>query len=128
VIFKNQFGLQKLILGQPRYLLVPSQKIEKGLAFPRNLDHFKAYHVLYGEPIVRKYSLADQFDKQAAVAVERPEWFCVPVTKVDKNGTTKITNQKAHLTFYSITPKIYKIPKESKDQSLGLTNCKSPPA
>jgi len=116
VVFKNQFGLQKLILGRPFYLLAPSQKLEKGLSFPKRLDHFKAYRVLYGEPINRPVSLADQFDKQAKVEVERPDYFCVPVKKTHGTKTTPISNPRGHLVFYTIQPKIYKIPKGSKDQ------------
>lgn len=116
VVLKNQFGLQKLLLGRPVYLLAPSQKLEPGLTFPRRLDHFKAYKVLYGEPIHRKVSLADQFDKQESVVAERPEYFCCPVEKWHGKNDTKITNAAGHLTFYTITPKVYQIKKSSKDQ------------
>ena len=116
VILRNQFGIQKLLLGRPVYLLVPSEKIERGSTFPKRLDHFKAYQVLEGQDVSRKVSLVDQIDKQKSVEVDRPEYFCVPVTKLYGKKPTRITNPKGHLTFYSITPKVYKVPKESKDQ------------
>ncbi len=116
VILRNQFGLQRLILGRPLYLLVPSQKIEKGSRFPRGLDHFKAYQVLAGEHLLRKVSLVDQMSKEQSVEVDRPEFFCVPVRKLYGRKATGISNRRGHLTFYSITPKINKVPKVSKDQ------------
>lgn len=116
VVIRNQFGLQKLILGRPVYLLVPSEKIEKGSAFPKNLDHYKAYDVLEGQAIFEKVRLADQIDKQEKISVEKPRLFCVPVRKVHGKKKFGVRKRKAHLTFYDITPKIYKVPKRGKDQ------------
>ncbi len=116
VVFCNQFGLQKILIGQPRFLLVPSEKVERGSAFPKKLDHFKAYEVLEGRAIDRTVLLADQVDKRNKVVVERPSFFCVPVAKTHKDQTFKVQNPRGHLTFYSITPKIYRVPKPSRDQ------------
>lgn len=116
VLLRNQFGLQKLLIGRPLFLLVPSQKIERGSVFPKKLDHFKAYQVLRGSLIDKTVLLADQIDRQNKVEVEKPVLFCVPVAKTYGRKTTPVANPKAHLTFYSITPKIYRVPKASKDQ------------
>ena len=116
VVLRNQFGLQCLQIGQAGFLLVPSQKVERGSAFPKRLDHYKAYQVLDGRGIDRDVLLADQIDRQDRVEVTRPEWFCVPVAKAYANKTTRPANPRAHLTFYTVTPRIHEAPKTSRDQ------------
>ena len=116
VLLRNQFGLQRLIIGDPVFLLVPSQKLERGSSFPRRLDHFKAYRVLRGELIDRTVLLADQIDPKNKVEVDEPVLFCVPVSKTHGRRVTRIVNPRAHLTFYSITPHVYREHKVSRDQ------------
>ena len=70
-----------------------------------------------GRAIVdRTVLLRDQIDKEDKVEVTRPELFCVPVEKTHGKTKTRIYNPRAHLTFYSITPRKHKVPKASKDQ------------
>jgi hypothetical protein len=98
------------------YLLAPSQKVEEGSAFPRRLDHYKAYQVLEGQLVNRTVTLADQIDRQDKVEVTKPVLFCVPVAKTVGKNTTRIVQPKAHLSFYTITPSQHRLPKTSKDQ------------
>jgi hypothetical protein len=116
VVLKNQFGLQRLLLGPALYLLVPAQKVEQGSAFPTQLDHYKAYQVLEGQIIDKSVVLADQIDRQDRVEVTKPALFCVPVAKTVNNRTSRIVNAQAHLTFYDITPRKHRVRKQAKDQ------------
>jgi hypothetical protein len=116
VVLKNQFGLQKLLIGPPLYLLVPSQKVEEGSVLPTRLDHYKAYQVLEGQMVDRTVVLADQVDRQDRVEVTKPVLFCVPVVKTVGTKTSRIVNAMAHLTFYAITPRRHRVRKTSKDQ------------
>ncbi len=100
----NQFGDQKFRIGQPIGMLVPARKVEEGLEFPKELDHYKCYAVLRGaEPVDKEVALADQFRKDE-VKVGAPRIFCVPVIKVHKDKKYAIHNERDHLTFYAITP------------------------
>src|SRR5262249_30867885 len=71
----NQFDRvaagQILTVFQPIILAVPTQK--EPHAEPQGLDHFKCY-LTRGEPVDRKVTLQDQFDKQRReeVAILRP--------------------------------------------------------
>jgi len=116
VLIRNQFGLQRLYLDEPRYLLVPAEKVERGSAPPKRLDHFKAYYVLQGEPLNRPATLSDQIERSERVRVARPVFFCVPVEKTHGRKTTKIQNPEGHLTFYSITPGRHEVEKTARDQ------------
>lgn len=116
VVLKNQFGLQKLLLGPALYLLVPSHKVEEGSTFPSQLDHYKAYQVLEGQLVDKNVVLADQIDRQDRVEVTKPALFCVPVAKTVNDKTSRIVNAKAHITLYDITPRRHRVRKTSKDQ------------
>jgi hypothetical protein len=98
----NQFGKQELVIGKPMGLLVPTEKIEKGSGFPRNLDHYKVYSVLESKPVERSVMLKDQFDS-GKVRIGKPSHFCVPVLKKHKKESP-IVNEKAHITIYEIEP------------------------
>jgi hypothetical protein len=97
---ENQFGVQKLMVGRPQYLLVPAEKVEPGSEFPVNLDHYKCYQVCDNEgPINASVTLDDQFGHED-VLVTYPCWFCNPVSK---NGEG-IISEVDHLVFYQINP------------------------
>jgi hypothetical protein len=101
VMVTNQFGDQKLIVGDPEYLLVPAEKIEPGSEFPELLDHYKCYPVKrYDPPINQFVSLDDQFGHED-VEVIKPVWFCNPCSKNDE----EIISEVDHLVFYEITPR-----------------------
>lgn len=117
---KNQFGEFKLYIGAPVALLTPAMKIEKGLAFPQKLNHFKCYYVLkFSEFKPQRVSLQDQFDKKPiSVSLARPVLFCVPVIKYRDGKPEKQTIGKGHLLIYSFRPIRYDYPKliQSTDQ------------
>jgi hypothetical protein len=98
VTFSNQFGTQKWTIGKPVFLLVPTEKIEKGGAEPDKTMHFKCYEVLQGEFLERKVTLEDQFGKETEVVV-KPMYFCTPVKKNDEEAGKK------HLVCYLIESK-----------------------
>ncbi len=101
VVIANQFGKQKLILGQPKFLLVPGAKI--GTAISGRLDHYLAYEVLDASGLdIKPVSLADEFVISPRVSVGRPRFFCVPVSKVHKEKKFPVRNPKDHLTVYEI--------------------------
>jgi len=102
VSVKNQFGKFEWRIGEPVYLLVPTQKMEPASSFPDNLDHFKCYEVFADDPLAREVELEDQFDKQLGqkdmVTVMKPMYFCTPVEKNERH----IFNEKDHLACYLI--------------------------
>ncbi|HEY3115516.1 MAG TPA: hypothetical protein VGK54_02125 [Chloroflexota bacterium] len=46
VLLENQFGKFDIRTGTGDGLLVPTQKIERGSAFPGQLDHYKVYRLV----------------------------------------------------------------------------------
>lgn len=102
VIFENQFGKQKWLLGQPVYICVPTHKIREGLSFPSELNHFKAYKVLRWEFEARSVKLKDQFHRAYFEGrVRQPLYFCNPVVK----NRGKIINKDFHLACYLVDTK-----------------------
>lgn len=105
VTFKNQFDEQTWQLGEPVYLLVPTEKKypETEGGFPDGLDHYKCYEAASEEFSEREVVLEDQFDKrldrQERAVVQRPMFFCNPVRK---NGE-EIKEPENHLACYLIT-------------------------
>lgn len=116
VVIENQFGPQKLIIGQARWLLVPTHKLEKGSEFPKRLDHYVGYVVLEGKSIGKAVSLEDQFGGEKESAVRLPKVFCVPVEKYHADKVTKIINERDHLTVYDITPREHETKIKTMDQ------------
>lgn len=116
VILENQFGKQKIVLGQPRFLLAPTEKHERGSAFPKNLDHYVAYEVTDAGSINKTVSLVDQFGRDDKVLVRSAKFFCVPVTKIHDKKVFKIRNERDHLTVYDITPKAFAKDLNTTDQ------------
>lgn len=115
VKFENQFGVQKLITGPAAALLAPSEKHEKGSAFPKALDHYKCYHVYEGAPVEKFVTLKDQFGAEKNLAL-MPRYFCVPVLKKHGDKVFKIFNEKAHLVFYDLRPTPYEVTRKISDQ------------
>jgi hypothetical protein len=101
VVVSNQFGTQKVRAGRPRFLAVPTHKLEPGLEFPERLDHFKCYEAS-GKEIVRKVNLSDQFEI-ANVVVLDPKLFCNPTRKIDSAGNSfGVQSAHLHLTCYDL--------------------------
>ncbi len=118
VSFNNQIGDQKWGIGAPKYLVVPTQKIEQGGDFPSRLDHYKCYEVIdVPEPHqdTGELTIADQWTKQR-VALGKPRFFCVPVEKTYQGETTPIQLSAWHLAVYDITTKAWKQDTDVVDQ------------
>ena len=120
VLVRNQFNdgePQRLILGQPEFLLVPTKKVHDDKVFPiaEGLDHFKVYRVLEATPVNETVTLRDQFGAGRNIA-ERPVFFCVPVSKTHNDKTFRISNPRDHLTVYSMKPARKEIKFEVSDQ------------
>jgi hypothetical protein len=104
VTFKNQFDDQTWQLGRPAYLLAPTEKEypETEGGFPEGLDHYKCYEASSEKFSEREVVLEDQFDKsldrQERAVVQRPAFFCNPVSK---NGE-EIKYPENHLACYLI--------------------------
>jgi hypothetical protein len=106
VKIKNQFGEQRLVLGEAIFLAVPTQKVEEGSAFPREFNHFIAYRVIEHDSRKAAVVLKDQFDgKPIEVKVLDPFLFCNPVVKIKGDKKSPIYNKIYHLTCYYIDPK-----------------------
>ena len=105
VILENQFGKLEIVIGTGYGLLVPTEKVERGSALSKMLDHYKVYRVAYvGQVPTAHLQLKDQFGADE-VTLGPPRFFAVPVNK--KHGTKEypINNKEAHLLIFSITPK-----------------------
>ncbi|MGH9662003.1 MAG: DUF7450 family protein, partial [Bryobacteraceae bacterium] len=62
VVLKNQFGKFVIRTGRGYGLLAPTQKVEQGSTFPRELDHYKVYRLADVERAPNKVlKLRDQF-------------------------------------------------------------------
>jgi hypothetical protein len=103
VLLENQFGKFDIRTGTGYGLLVPTQKIERGSAFPEQLDHYKVYRLVDVELVPNKVlKLRDQFGGDE-VKLRLPLYFAVPVMKRHGNKTYPIHNDRAHLLIFSIT-------------------------
>lgn len=100
VELENQFGRQKLVIGNGTHLLAPAKK--RGIGSEK-LGHYKVYRVFKFEgPVGKIVGLKDQFGA-VKVVVQQPVAFAVPVKKKYETSFP-IYNEKAHLTLYQITP------------------------
>jgi hypothetical protein len=103
VLLENQFGKFDIRTGTGYGLLVPTQKIERGSAFPGQLDHYKVYRLVDVELVPNKVlKLRDQFGRDE-VKLRLPLYLAVPVMKRHRNKTYPIHNDRAHLLIFSVT-------------------------
>ena len=103
VVVDNQLGRAELKILGGAGLLVPTEKVERGSAFPKTLDHYKLYTVAEGAQAPRcQLKLRDQFGNDR-VKVGVPRFFAVPVLKRRGDKVFPIQNDRAHLVIYSIT-------------------------
>jgi hypothetical protein len=103
VLLENQFGKFDIRTGTGYGLLVPTQKIERGSAFPGQLDHYKVYRLVDVELVPNKVlKLRDQFGGDE-VKLRLPLYLAVPVMKRHRNKTYPIHNDRAHLLIFSVT-------------------------
>jgi len=102
VILENQFGKFDIRTGTGYGLLVPTQKVEPGSAFPKTLDHYKVYRLVDVEPVPQKIiKLRDQFGP-SETSLRLPLYFAVPVAKRHDTKDYPIINKAAHLLIFSI--------------------------
>ena len=102
VILENQFGKFDIRTGTGYGLLVPTQKVEPGSAFPKTLDHYKVYRLVDVEPVPQTIiKLRDQFGP-SETPLRLPLYFAVPVTKRHDTKDYPIINKAAHLLIFSI--------------------------
>lgn len=100
VEFSNQFGDDQVwTIGEPVYLLVPTEKDHKGS--PDETKHFKCYEVLSAPPFNTQVTLEDQFGRQVAT-VDKGMYFCTPVKKNDEGN---VDLKGKHLACYRISQK-----------------------
>lgn len=105
VVLENQFGRQTVWIGSGIGLLVPTHKVERGSAFPRDLDHYKLYKVVdFGSPLNVTVKLKDQFGSDEA-RLRAPVVLGVPVIKRHGTKTYPIRNDRAHLLIFDMTPR-----------------------
>jgi hypothetical protein len=105
VIVENQLGKFEILTGTGYGLLVPSQKVERGSAFPEELGHYKVYRLVDVEkPPEATLRLRDQFGASEA-RLRLPLFFAVPVKKRYGTRESPIQNERAHLLFFGITPR-----------------------
>jgi hypothetical protein len=103
VSLENQFGKFKIRTGTGYGLLVPTQKVERGSAFPEDLDHFKVYRLAEVLKVpAKELKLKDQFGGDE-VRLNLPLYFAVPVLKRHGEKDYPIQNGSAHLLIFSIT-------------------------
>jgi hypothetical protein len=102
-VLENQFGKFDIRTGTGYGLLVPTQKVEQGSEFPKELDHYKVYRLLDVEGVPEKLlKLRDQFGSDE-VKLRLPLYFAVPVLKRVGEKAYPIQNERAHLLIFSIT-------------------------
>lgn len=107
VTLENQFGRFDIRIGTGYGLLVPTQKVEEGSEFPKDLDHFKVYRLAtVVEPPTVATRVRDQFGGEE-VKLNYPLYFAVPVVKRFGENSYGIYNERAHLLIWSITNKEY---------------------
>jgi hypothetical protein len=124
VIVENQFGKFDIRTGTGYGLLVPTQKVEPGSAFPAELDHFKVYRLADVEEVPAKVlKLKDQFLGDE-VKLRLPLYFAVPVMKRHGDKTFPIHNEKAHLLIFSITTREIQKAIKLKNQFAANTGAK----
>jgi hypothetical protein len=103
VVLENQFGKFEIRTGTGYGLLVPTQKVEPGSAFPQALDHFKVYRLVDVEQVPNVIlKLRDQFGA-SEVRLRLPLFFAVPVRKWHGTKEVRIQNERAHLLIFGIT-------------------------
>ena len=101
---KNQFSKkwQRLEVRQPKYLLVPTQKIRPNdHPFPKKLSHYECYEVK-GEELKIRVALQDQFRKYDFMPTGNPVCLCNPVKKTHGDRVSRVYKKKWHLVGYEL--------------------------
>lgn len=109
VLVSNQFikGKKKIKLGQPIYLMVPTQKLfPKKHKKPQKLDHYVCYEIKDGKDLGANVDLKDQFASYPNMKVGKEHTLCVPVEKTYKGILTPVLNFDDHLLCYVLPGEI----------------------
>ena len=105
VTLENQFGKQTVWIASGVGLLVPTEKVERGSAFPEALDHYKLYRVAdFGSVLDVSVKLKDQFGSDEG-KLRVPVVLGVPVVKRHGDKEYPIRNERAHLLVFDLTPR-----------------------
>jgi hypothetical protein len=123
VVVQNQFGSQRLMVGAPRRLCVPSKKErlrgtnlvgvqikpKKFAKIAVPIDHYQCYGVTALTPIRARQqpgtiTLTDEFG-QASVALGAPFEICAPAQKTLGTRVVPIQHPVRHLVCYAIKSK-----------------------
>ncbi len=104
---ENRFGVQRLTLRKPRFLLAPARPCGFAAASATEgnsqLDHFKGYEVTDCRPVNRVVSLLDPSGIcESHVPVLKPRYVALPVEKTHDGNVTEITDPDRCLAFYEI--------------------------
>jgi len=105
IVGTDQFGKGAWVLGDARYLLVPSLKNVLPPATVPAWNHYLCYDALTGPFVGRPVILIDQFGN-AQVQVLRPKYFCNPVEKRVGDPANQVVypiiDFNAHLACYVV--------------------------
>lgn len=122
VFVRNQFGSQRLDVGVPQQLCLPSQKRTNNQPFPAvnamERDHFFCYRVTEDEPLRSvnglpgKIRVTDQFGVEKLELI-KPFRLCAPA---EKNNELAVQHRVQHLVCYKARGKAVKNPFEIKNQ------------
>lgn len=102
VVFEDQFGDGKLVIGRASGLLVPTRRDRCGK--PEKLSHYKVFEVIEkSEPRKVRVPVTSAYNPGMPVTVGSPAYFAVPTTKDHRGRTHRIHNEDAHLVIYDVS-------------------------
>jgi DNA-binding beta-propeller fold protein YncE len=105
LLISNQFGQQKILVGPPRWLAVPTSKNSTTPPDTKLLSHFKCYPVVKGKSVNVAVDLTDQWSSDKGVRVGLQAIFCNPARKIHAGKKYPIVNTAAHLLCYRLGAK-----------------------
>ncbi len=107
VTLENSFGKFTVKAGKAQGLLVPTEKVERGSAFPKEFDHYKVYRLLDSElSLDKEVALEDQFGSERTTILS-PRYLAVPVSKRHGRKIQHIYNEHAHLLLFDIKTSVF---------------------
>jgi hypothetical protein len=101
IIVTDQFGKAPWVVGDARYLLVPSLKNVPPPAVVPPWNHYLCYDALTGPLVGTLVTLVDQFGN-VNVRVLQAKYFCNPVEKRADGQLYPIIDPNAHLACYQV--------------------------
>lgn len=105
VLFKNQFGKQRAVLGRKVALLTPDDRNQES---DHRRDHYVVLEVLRGRDVDRKVVLQDRWEKTRTVA-RCLRYFAAPAIKWHRAARpVEVDLEGPHLAIYEIDPRTLK--------------------